>query len=753
MLTGVRLPIFTLCLSILAHHAWAVEPPAQKIEASLNRGESDVLNLLTKQGYYFLVDNQVTHSPSHAGPGCPPGIISMWTWPSGRPRFGAVGGIAAECQLWRGDTRLPTRLDEEASRWQPHLVHTEHAFPGGRIEQDLFIANDTVVSLLKVRGPPDLQIRIAGEPAGMAKVEEPATVDSMLVLKNRGSLPGIWQVLSAPGTLAFDDSRYEFRVTGSKEFVIAATLGADRQRAIARVKQARADPAKQLQHAKQRWTNFFAEQVPQFFCSDASLTELYYWIAYVLEADAYRDLEDPHWPYAYVVPSKWEWRGIWPEDLSHAMTGLRWFNDPALATDCLRTVMHRYVPDRTQPLVTRMLSDFDPQQARRDAKIHAYGFTTMATWALFLKTGDIDFMREIFPSMCKMNRFEDAIRDDDNDGLTSMSNSFQLGGDRSPRFDFEENYTDAEHRWFKQEIEHIDGNTYYLRQSQILARIAQILASPQIAREMSARAARTKAAIGQKLWDEESGFFYDALARSDKRSGVKSSVGFFALMTDAVSPDRARRLIDHLLDPAQFWPAYPVPWLAGNEPAVIAQGGWSNNTALDIRQNWLVVEGLVRQGYVAEARELIGRTLKLLRLQGPHRVETGYYYDPQTGKPPANRLNTIFSTAVGGVFDFLLRRVAGVDPVEGPRLRLRPLALNPEFASLTVSGLRYKGHELTITWNGEGNDKSNSRKFYRAYVDGRLIFESPDPQQIDLVYDLEERRKIEVIATPQKPSP
>ena len=85
---------------------------------------------------------------------------------------------------------------------------------------------------VRIAGPPDLQIRIAGEPAGMAKVEEPATVDSMLVLKNRGSLPGIWQVLSAPGTLAFDGSWYEFRVTGSKKFVIAATLGADRQRAM-----------------------------------------------------------------------------------------------------------------------------------------------------------------------------------------------------------------------------------------------------------------------------------------------------------------------------------------------------------------------------------------------------------------------------------------------------------------------------------------------------------------------------------------
>ena len=733
---------------------------------------STIVDLL-KYGYYFLADNQVTHCTWHRGPlgdkvddTCggkrmyfntdggesgavpitvrhPPGIISIWTWPSGQAyfargeRMGAIGGIAAELQLWNGDKQLPIELDEGASQWRPHKLHTEYGFVGGRLEQDLCIADDTVVCKLTVQGAPDAQVRIVGEPAGETEAEESEILDGKLVFKNRGSLSGIWQVVAAPGAPVFDGNRYEFRFAVQPQVVLVATLSRDRQRAIARVDKALGDPDGAFKQARQRWADFFATQVPAFDCSDASLVELYYWIAYVLEADAYRNMDHPSWPYAYVVPSKWEWRGIWPEDLSHALTGLRWFNDPSLAEDCLRTVFHLYVPDRNKPLETRRFKDFNPQKAKREEKFHAYGFTTLAAWALFLRTGDDEFLREIFPSMCTMNRFENDIRDDDNDGLTSMSHSFQLGGDSSPRFDFGDNYANADRRWFKREIEPIDANTYYLRQSQILARVAGILGEEDIAREMSARAGRTKAALAEKMWDEKTGFFYDLLADNDQLSMVKCSVGFFPMLADAVSPDRAKRLVEHLVNPAEFWAAYPAPWLAGDEPAVTEQGGWKGAaTALDIRNNWLVVEGLTRHGFDREARELIWRTLKLVRLKGPHQVETGYYYDPTTGKTTNNLLNTVFSTPVAGVFDFLLRRVVGVDPMEGQLVRFHPMALDTNLSHLNVSGLRYKGHEIGIQWTGKGE------RVYRVFIDGKPVLETEDPQRLDVVYDLEKKRVV-----------
>ncbi len=751
-----------VCLCVLASANGLAGTGGVLAERDFDEGRGEVVDFLLKRGYYLLADNQVTHCTWHRGPLRPkgppltfrqhPGIISIWTWPSGPAWLsiggsqGAIGGIAAEFQLWSGDKQLPIELDESASQWRPHILHTEYVFPGGRLEQDLCIADDTVVCKLTVQGAPaDAQVRIVGEPAGESGAEESAILDGKLILKNRGSLSGIWQVVAAPGQPVFTDQQpdealvnavgepmldakqYEFRFPAQPQVVLAATLSRDRRRAIARVEKAMDDPDGAFQQARQRWTDFFSKQVPAFDCSDASLVELYYWIAYVLEADAYRNVDDPSWPYAYVVPSKWEWRGIWHEDLSHCLTGLRWFNDAALARDCLRTVHFR--GRRNKP--------FDPKEASRDERVHAYGLTTMAAWALFLRTGDIEFLRTLFPTMCEMNRFEKDVRDDDDDGLTSMAHSFLLGWDSSLRFDYEGNLKDG--RWFRRALEPVDANAYFLRESQILARMAEILGEEKIANEMSERAGKTKAALAEKMWDDKTAFFYDLFADSDQFSKVKSCAGFFPMLAGAVSPDRAGRLVEHLVNPAEFWTAYPVSCVARDEPAVAkARGGWTSATAL--RNNWLIVEGLARYGFDDEARELIWRTFKLLRLKGPHLVETDYYYDPDTGQGTSGQLNILFSTPIGGVFDFFLRRVAGVDPMEGRLVRFRPFALDTNLSYLNVSGLRYKGHEIGIRWTGNGEG------IYRVLIDGELVLETADPHGMDVVYDLAEKRVVKTTA-------
>jgi hypothetical protein len=346
----------------------------------------------------------------------------------------------------------------------------------------------------------------------------------------------------------------------------------------------------------------------------------------------------------------------------------------------------------------------------------------------------------LFPRMCKMNRFEHEVRDDDKDGLTAMFDSFHLGGDASPRFDFGGgNYSDSEHRYFKRAIEPIDANSYYLRQSQILARIAKMYGDEELAKEMSQRALKTKTAIERYMWNDETGLYYDIFGNDNQRSTIKAVTGMFPLFANAATAEQGERVVKHLLDPKEFWGPYPIPWLAGDEPAVKKAGGWTGNiaTAVDIRNNWLVVEGLTQYGFEDEAKQVVWRTIDLLKLKGPNLVETSYYYDPITGKSPGNTLNVIFSTPVAGVFDFFLRRIAGIDPMEGDLVRFYPVALDTKFAHLNVTGLQYKGHELAIRWTGGADAK------YRAYVDGQQVLETSDPRHTNTVYDLVKKRAVD----------
>ncbi|MBD3292960.1 MAG: hypothetical protein GF393_08560, partial [Armatimonadia bacterium] len=499
---------------------------------------------LRKLGYHTLVGNQLVATPWTSEldeetnrPRGPrqfvPGIASLSFYPPRRVTFFSVSRPVGMVEFLRDGERLEVIRDEHADGWHPHRLHTEYFVEGGgHIAQEMCVADDVAVVRLRLSGLPDgVTARVVGEPLVGEATSEPEVADGAVSLGFNGGGRELAQAVAVEGVDAWQEegAGYAAPVDAGEEAVltIAATIHPDVAQARERVTGALAseDP---FARAEQRWAEFFGETLPRLSCPDPHVMDAYYMTGYVLFADRYDMPEGGIWDHPYVVPSKWTWRGIWPEDLAHALTGLRWLNDPETAHGCLRVIRDHF---------------FNPD-ASKTSKVHAYGLLTMATWQVFERYGDVAFLAEIYPTLTEMHAFIAEKTDEDGDGLPAMWDSFMLGWDSSRRFDYEGNLVDKRH--FRDALEPIDAAVYHWRQAARLAQMAAVLSDEDGQRRFGEVADAALRAINEHSWDPEAGFYYDLFAEDNRVSRVKSCAGIFPLLGGELAPEREEALVGHL---------------------------------------------------------------------------------------------------------------------------------------------------------------------------------------------------------------
>jgi len=640
---------------------------------------------LRKTGYHTLVGNQLVAtawtSELEAGTGRPigprsyvPGIASLSYYPPAKLTYFCVSRPVAMLSLTENGQLLGVVRDENADDWRPHRLRTEYFVEGGgRIAQDMCVADDVAVCRLHIAGLREsVTARVVGRALVGDATGEPQSADGAVSLGFTSGNHTMAQAVAVGGTAAWETEEGGYSapvaLNGDTTVTIAATIHPDATVARERAADAvRSDGA--FDRAEARWERFFSTALPRLSCPDTHLMDVYYMSGYTLWADRYDPPEGGAWKHPYVVPSKWTWRGIWPEDLSHALTGLRWFNDPETAYGCLRVIRDHF---------------FNPDAGQR-AKVHAYGLLTIAAWQVFERYGDASFVEEMYPTLSSMHAFVGRKTDEDGNGLPAMWDSFMLGWDSSRRFDFDGNLVEG--RYFREPLEPIDCAVYYQRQSFHLAQMAGLLGREADGAAFTAAAERTRTAIDGQSWDRDTAFYYDLFAADGRISGVKSCAGIFPLLGGGLAPEREKAVIDHLTNHDEFWGTYPVPCVAMDEE----QFGRAWSGASCLRNNWLIYRALLDCGHEETAAELAQRTLELLYRVPVDQVSTGYYFDPRTGHPASEQLGNLFSTPLGGVVDMIMTGVCGLRPSYAHEWGIQPMeSLQPQWwvlDEITMTGV------------------------------------------------------------------
>jgi glycogen debranching enzyme len=175
-------------------------------------------------------------------------------------------------------------------------------------------------------------------------------------------------------------------------------------------------------------------------------------------------------------------------------------------------------------------------------------------------------------------------------------------------------------------VEAPDLNTYLFLQQEALSKIAFEIGEKADAERWAKRATGMARRLVKLKWDKQAGLFW--ATRNGQRIDVVTPLNLFPLITGRMPGKISDRLVQHLLDPKEFWSPYPIPSVAMNHPEFDPNQMWRGPTWANI--NYLMIEGLWRSGYPGLARELRQRTLNMLSGQD----DFYEYYHPLTGKKP-----------------------------------------------------------------------------------------------------------------------
>src|SRR5581483_9583252 len=313
-----------------------------------------------------------------------------------------------------------------------------------------------------------------------------------------------------------------------------------------------------------------------------------------------------------LVPSKVHYVGVWQWDQYFHALAYRHV-DTQLAEDQLRIVLDHQREDGMLPdavhdegLVTHLSNPVD-------ADVTKPPLIAWTALKLYQTSQHLDFLKEIYEPLTHWHNWW-MISNLNPSGLCEYRHPFSSGLDDSPLWDG------------GMPVVSPDLNTYLYIQQQNLASIADLIGATEDARKYRQEAEAWIGRMIKVLWDEEHGLF-NAL-REGKRIDVLTPFSLLPLWTGRLPAAMTERLLRHLVDPATFWPEWPIPTVALSDPKFDPEQMWRGPTWVNI--NYLFVEALEGIGQHELAQRLRRKTLELIMRQ-PDIYE---YYNPLTGTRP-----------------------------------------------------------------------------------------------------------------------
>lgn len=372
-----------------------------------------------------------------------------------------------------------------------------------------------------------------------------------------------------------------------------------------------------------------------------------------------------HGQYSYTVPSPdtYPYQWLW-DSCFHAII-LSYF-DVERAKDELRLLMQNQFKNGMIPHIIywqRLKNQTFPEihwGKRHTSSITQPPLLATAVWRIYEATHDIEFVREMLPAIHEFHRYLFRHRDPHRINLMGVVNPDETGEDNSPRFDRILGLKNPRHLFvdnFKARLELVDD----LRQSRfviknkvdmkhwvydvpinaILAeslRITGILArhagNEPIAAYSEAKAVKVRNAMVEHMLHHH--LFQSVYGPRLKHITVRTWALFMPLYCGIASDDEARYVVEHFLsNPREFALPFGMPTVSLSEPSFDPNGDWKGDWWVGtnwrgpiwMATNWFVLQGLLRYGYVAEARKIYHDSLQLIQQSGFRE-----YYDPLTGQ-------------------------------------------------------------------------------------------------------------------------
>ncbi len=385
---------------------------------------------------------------------------------------------------------------------------------------------------------------------------------------------------------------------------------------------------------------------------------------------------------------------------------------------------------------------------------------------LFLKLGDMEFLRTAYPYLQRWNAFWTERqanglprRDGNNDGLLEWGSDSEFPADilqgerpgavqpreRNPaeeKLAAAESGQDGLPNWdgivFNEitdtlTLNCLDLNCLYALDCSCLSEIAKILGRQGDAALYSACYERMKKLINEKLWNESEGFYFDRHWEGGF-SSHKAASNFYALAARIPDETRAREMLRHLLDPTEFWGDYVLPSVSRDDPSFRAEDQRLRRGPIWAPVNYLVYQGLKTYGFDAVASEFARKSADLFVRTWTHYQISPENFNSLTGEAGGGRhLSWSPLFALVGIEEYL-----DFTPWEGFRFGMIKPDQSGKLSRLSIQGRHYEVElspsRTLLREEGEEIVRVDGPAIFRRFLynESRVSFEfkSLEPREV-----------------------
>ena len=216
-------------------------------------------------------------------------------------------------------------------------------------------------------------------------------------------------------------------------------------------------------------------------------------------------------------------------------------------------------------------------------------------WVYYQNTGDMKRLSQVFPPLLAYHRWM-RLHHTWPDG-SYFSSGWGCGMDNCPRLmpEYDQRKSHGHMVW-------VDACLQAAFSCQMLMQMAEVLNRPEFLPELQAEYDSLNGLIQGKLWDEDTGFFYD-LWKTGQRSPVRHIGAYWALLSGCATAEQAERMVALLEDETAFKTPHRIPTLSRDHPEFVEDGRYWRG-GVWASTNYMVLRGLTKYGYHPLAHQI-----------------------------------------------------------------------------------------------------------------------------------------------------
>ncbi|MCH4889520.1 hypothetical protein EZV73_18205 [Acidaminobacter sp. JC074] len=340
-------------------------------------------------------------------------------------------------------------------------------------------------------------------------------------------------------------------------------------------------------------------------------------------------------------------------------------------------------------------------------------FMGWAVYQAYLIHGNTDFVKEVIEPLKKQINGWIQTRGSKLDHLIIEDNHNHTGKEYQPSYWYFDGFPDdCKDKSYIRDLKRVDRSIYHYLNIRGMCDLLKIVG--QDASFYENLLVGIEEDVLNKMWDENTEFFYDISAASDEKAMVKNIVGFYPFWAGFTS-HKHQGAFKYLFS-SYFSNGSSFASVASDCPVYAPEGGWkgnfikgrngcmwngpswpyTNSIMLDVLGKHARKDDLFAKAFKDYLEEFSWMHYQFSDLDRPYLVE---HYNSVTGEALSDEVDYNHSYYI----DLIIRHVVGLDVSNG--IHVNPLDIGLKFFSLT--NLRVRGKKVDIYFNCQGYDGLN----------------------------------------------